>query len=34
VIATLSGYEATIDNLLIHAFKKNVLDTVIKANPS
>jgi acyl transferase domain-containing protein/NAD(P)-dependent dehydrogenase (short-subunit alcohol dehydrogenase family) len=34
VIATLSGYEATIDNLLIHAFKENVLDTVIKANPS
>lgn len=34
VIATLTGYEATIDNSLIHAFKNNVLNTVITGNPS
>ena len=29
VVATLTGYEATIDDSLIHAFKENVLKSVI-----
>ncbi len=32
VVATLTGYEATVDELLIHAFKENVLKPVLKAN--
>jgi hypothetical protein len=30
VVATLTGYEATIDETLIHAFQNNVLPSVIK----
>ena len=30
VVATLTGYEATVDESLIHAFKENVLKPVIK----
>ncbi len=32
VVATLSGYEATVDETLIHAFRDNVLPTVITGN--
>ena len=32
VIATLKGYEATVDESLIHAFKNNALQSVIKEN--
>jgi NAD(P)-dependent dehydrogenase (short-subunit alcohol dehydrogenase family) len=32
VVATLSGYEATVDNSLIHSFRENVLKTVITGN--
>ena len=30
VVATLTGYEATIDESLIHAFQNNALPSVIK----
>ena len=32
VVATLKGYEATVDESLIHAFKNNGLPSVIKEN--
>lgn len=32
VVATLNGYEATVDESLIHAFKENVLKSVLKAH--
>jgi NAD(P)-dependent dehydrogenase (short-subunit alcohol dehydrogenase family)/acyl carrier protein len=32
VVATLSGYEATVDKNLIHSFKKNKLDSIVKEN--
>jgi hypothetical protein len=32
VVATLSGYEATIDESLMRAFQNNALHTVIKEN--
>ena len=32
VVATLDGYEATVDESLIHAFKNNALDSVITEN--
>ena len=32
VVATLTGYEATVDESLIHAFKENVLTAVYKAH--
>jgi hypothetical protein len=32
VVATLHGYEATVDNSLIHSFRNNVLQAVMKGN--
>jgi NAD(P)-dependent dehydrogenase (short-subunit alcohol dehydrogenase family) len=32
VVATLAGYEATVDESLIHAFKENILKPVLKAH--